>query len=291
MDADEQTEAHRLDGRRAVYAVQGRTAPPRRAGPLTGVAGGLAVALVLGIVVFGAVLATSGRRQAAARAAAAAATTPATDALDRVGAWSLTGQPEPVVQDGSGLRRDATVVGRTTATAGPRKDTKALLLAGGSLVTAGSVLDPNRSWSVSAWVRLDRLPAGFATAASQDAGPVSAFYLQYAGPDRRWALSAVAPDGSAAVRSLGAPARARRWYHLVGVRDAGSRTLQLYVDDVAAAAVPAPPVSPARGPFRIGAARYGAATVDPWPGAVARVDAFQRALTPAEVDGLFRAGP
>lgn len=140
-------------------------------------------------------------------------------------------------------------------------------------------------------MRLDRVPAEYATVAGQDAGPVSAFYLQYAGPERRFALSAVAPDGSAPVRSVGPPARAGRWYHLVGVHDADGATLRLYVDAVASAAVPAPPVAAARGPFRIGAARFAGAQVDPWPGAVARVDAYQKALTPAEVTELFRAGP
>jgi hypothetical protein len=168
-------------------------------------------------VLVGVTLATTGRREAAARAAA---TTPATDALDRVGAWSLAGEPQPVVPDGSGLRRDATVLGRTARTAGPRRDTTALRLAGGSLATAGPVLDPARGWSVSAWMRLDRVPAEFATVASQDAGAGSAFSLQYAGPERRFALSAAAPDGSPA-RSLGPPARAGRWYHLVGVSRSG----------------------------------------------------------------------
>ena len=55
--------------------------------------------------------------------------------------------------------------------------------------TGRPVLDPTASYTVTAWVRLDRVPDGFATAVSEDAGSDSAFALQYV-PSGAWAMSA-----------------------------------------------------------------------------------------------------
>ena len=43
--------------------------------------------------------------------------------------------------------------------------------------TGRSVVDPAGNWTVTAWVRLDRVPDGFATAVSEDGGPDSVLAL------------------------------------------------------------------------------------------------------------------
>ena len=84
--------------------------------------------------------------------------------------------------------------------------------------TGRSVVDPAGNWTVTAWVRLDRAPDGFATAVSEDGGPDSALALQYA-PTGRWALAV--PGGVRAL-SENPPVRGR-WTHLAGVRDTSDR--------------------------------------------------------------------
>lgn len=95
--------------------------------------------------------------------------------------------------------------------------------------TGAAILDTEGSYSVSAWVKLDRL-GSFATAVSQDGPSNSAFFLQYSGADNRFAFS------FAGVRAL-APAAPQtgQWYHLTGVRDAASGALTLYVNGQKAA--------------------------------------------------------
>lgn len=90
--------------------------------------------------------------------------------------------------------------------------------------TNRSVLDTAGSYSVAAWVRLDRVPDGFATAVSQDGGRDSAFSLQYV-PSGHWAMGG--PGGRAL--SEDPPVRGT-WTHLAGVRDASTGQWTLYVD-------------------------------------------------------------
>jgi hypothetical protein len=92
--------------------------------------------------------------------------------------------------------------------------------------TRRPVLDSAGSYSVAAWVRLDRVPDGFATAVSQDGGRDSAFALQYV-PSGHWAMSGLA--GRAL--SEDPPVRGT-WTHLAGVRDATTGQWVLYVDGV-----------------------------------------------------------
>ncbi|HEY6748628.1 MAG TPA: LamG domain-containing protein [Mycobacteriales bacterium] len=90
--------------------------------------------------------------------------------------------------------------------------------------TSRPVLDTAGSYSVAAWVRLDRVPDGFATAVSQDGGRDSAFALQYV-PSGQWAMGG--PGGRAL--SEDPPVRGT-WTHLAGVRDATTGQWVLYVD-------------------------------------------------------------
>jgi hypothetical protein len=143
------------------------------------------------------------------------------------------------------------------------------------------VLDTTGNFTVGAWVRLDRT-GGWATAVSQD-GPVSSgFYLQYSAADNKLAFS----TGEGRALSDQPPVTGR-WYHLVGVHDADAGTYTLYVDGKAQSAVwhqPAGDAAP--GPLAIGRAFSGGRTADFWPGAVDQVQAWNRALSAADVAAL-----
>jgi hypothetical protein len=120
---------------------------------------------------------------------------------------------------------------------------------------------------------------------SQDGDSNSAFFLQYSGADHRLAFSFVG------TRAL-APAapEPNRWYHLVGVRDAASGTLKLYVDGQLAATKSVCLGEASTGHTVIGRGKYGGGPVDYLNGAVDQVHVYDRALSDSDVSVLFSSG-
>ncbi|MFI0232652.1 LamG-like jellyroll fold domain-containing protein [Streptomyces sp. NPDC017086] len=84
------------------------------------------------------------------------------------------------------------------------------------------VVDTSRSFTVSAWVKLDSAD-GYQTAVSIDGDQLSGFYLQLSGSTGAFSFTRRAADStSAAEARADSPVRptAGTWYHLVGVDDA-----------------------------------------------------------------------
>ncbi|WP_225993163.1 LamG-like jellyroll fold domain-containing protein [Actinomadura rudentiformis] len=149
--------------------------------------------------------------------------------------------------------------------------------------TGAAILDTTGNYTVAAWVKLDRL-GSFATAVSQDGGTNSAFFLQYSGADNRFAFS------FAGLRALAPTApEPNRWYHLTGVRDAANGTLTLYVDGQKTATASACLGDPSTGHTVIGRAQYGGNEVDFWPGTLDEIRLYDRALSPTEVEILYKS--
>ncbi len=151
--------------------------------------------------------------------------------------------------------------------------------------TSRSVVDPAGSWTVTAWVRLDRVPDGFATAVSEDGGPDSVFALQYV-PSRRWAVTV---PGNVRAVSEDPPVRGR-WTHLAGVRDAGTGQLTLYVDGAAQGSVRYAGQPGQSGPLAIGRGLSNGAKVQFLPGGVDGVRVYGGALTAEEVRSAYQSG-
>jgi hypothetical protein len=151
--------------------------------------------------------------------------------------------------------------------------------------TSRSVLDPASSWTVTAWVRLDRYPDGFATAVSEDGGPDSVLTLQYL-PTRRWAVGV---PGGVRVPSTDPPVRGR-WTQLAGVRDAKAGTLTLYVDGTLQGSVPYAGTPGQSGPLAVGRGLSGGRKVQFFPGAVDGVRAYGGALTAEEARSAYQSG-
>lgn len=149
--------------------------------------------------------------------------------------------------------------------------------------TGAAILDTTGDYSVSAWVKLDRL-GSFATAVSQDGDRDSAFYLQYSGDDNRFAFSA--PGARALAPSV---PQTRGWYLLVGVRDAARGSLTLYVNGQRAGTASSRLRDPYTGHTVIGRARYNGHPADFWPGTIDQVRLFDRALSASEVARLYRS--
>ncbi|MER6460786.1 protein kinase [Streptomyces sp. NPDC001228] len=152
------------------------------------------------------------------------------------------------------------------------------------IMTAGPVLRTGKGhgFTVSAWVALSTLPAGFATAVSQDAGAVSGFYLQYAAAENRWAFAR--PDLRALSFTVPKP---DVWTHLVGVYEDRRDQMILYVDGVQEAGVDDGDPVAADGPLVIGRATAGGGPADWFPGSIRQVQVFQRPLTAAQVKALL----
>ncbi len=148
--------------------------------------------------------------------------------------------------------------------------------------TSGPVLDTSGSYSVSAWVRPDGLPGNYGTAVSQDTrATANSFYLQYghgnfafSTPGERRAQVAVAAETG-------------RWYHLVGVRDAATNEIKLYLDGKLAATTTGGAALGSTGPLTVGRAHWDGSNVDFWNGAVDEVHAVDKALTAEEVSALY----
>jgi hypothetical protein len=198
------------------------------------------------------------------------------------GRWRLDENRGTTAKDSGPHHRDLTL--REGASWTPGISGSALRFDGrqGHAATAGPVLDTTGSYTVAAWVRLDQLPGNYATAVSQDSrATANPFYLQYG--HGTFAFSTPG-ERRAQVRL---DVRLGRWYHLVGVREAATGEIRLYVDGELAATTTGGAALPSTGPLTVGRAHYDGAEVDFWNGAVDEVHAVDRALTAAEVARLY----
>jgi hypothetical protein len=202
------------------------------------------------------------------------------------GLWRLDGG----LADTSGKGRDAgkaeTIGFAGGQTTSPDPADLALALEGNGYVSAAKALDTSRSFSVSAWARLDRV-GGHPAVVSQDGTYVSAFQLQ-ATPDGHWAFTMFSHDradgGDVHHRLVGPSVQVGAWTHLAAVYDAATRQEHLYVNGVLAGTGTAPAMwNHATGQLQIGAAKWNGTRVDRFPGAIDDVAVYNRVLFADEV--------
>jgi hypothetical protein len=148
-----------------------------------------------------------------------------------------------------------------------------------------TIVDTTASYSASAWVRLDNISGAFQTVVSQDAARNSAFFLQYSGADRKFAMSFAGLRAVAPIVPV-----AGQWYHLIGVRDAAAGQLRLYINGQLGRQVDACTGEASTGPLVIGRGRFGGNSVDYWGGMIDQVHVYDRALTAAEARTLYDSG-
>lgn len=153
----------------------------------------------------------------------------------------------------------------------------------------GPAVDTGKSFSVSAWVKLDEAGTAFRTAVSQDGTRLSGFFLQYNPNSKKWNFMMPASDADAAARHVAesaGPAVAGRWTHLLGVFDDAAKQVKLYVDGVEGTVASHPNPWSATGATQLGRARYQAAGVDHWLGSLDDVQLYNRVLAAGEIDDL-----
>ncbi|MFJ5293958.1 LamG-like jellyroll fold domain-containing protein [Streptomyces sp. NPDC088348] len=163
----------------------------------------------------------------------------------------------------------------------------------GYIQSGGPVVDTERSFTVSAWVR-PTSKSGFQTVAGQDGGHVSGFFLQYSDEADRWRLAmgdSDSADGDESdVLSLASP-RLGQWQHLTAVFDAGNHEIRLYVGGVLQGHDRHWNTWAADGPFTVGRGQWEGAASDLFHGGIDDVRVYGRALGTPEVETLAKARP
>lgn len=181
--------------------------------------------------------------------------------------------------------------------------------------TAQPVVRTDQSFTVSAWVKLgDGDPSdadpdlpGNATAVAQSGSWTSAYFLGLrndSGP-AKWSFLVTNLDvaeGCPCVVIYSSTSLTRadigRWVHLVGVSDAETGIIRLYVDGVLASSAPrdspawyAPGALTVGGALATGSAANSRPTIiEHWPGAIDDVRVFARAISDLDVTDLYAHG-
>jgi hypothetical protein len=240
----------------------------------------------------------------------------ATRPVNQEGWWQLDETTGTGAADSSGHGRTATATGGAPGWDPDGRFGGAATLNGStqSLGTAGPVLRTDGSFSVATWVRLDgtklggALP-GSATAVSQDGVHDADFHLGLrsatetlpngsTGSVSRWSFSMVSADlnsGRTVYSALSLPVDAsvlNQWVLLVGVYDAPSRTIRLYVPgtgDTGSQVMPASWIPwQATGGLQLGRSKWTDSPVEYWPGQLDQVRAYSGVLTANDAANLFQ---
>ncbi|MFJ9052398.1 LamG-like jellyroll fold domain-containing protein [Streptomyces bacillaris] len=157
--------------------------------------------------------------------------------------------------------------------------------------TSAGAVRTDRSFSVSAWARLERRPDSAAVVATQLSESRPGFELYYSATYDRWAFnqySADSPDSRPvrAMQPTGDSARVGEWTHLLGVHDQVSDTLTLYVNGRQTDRVTLGGAWHATGPVQFGAGRYDDVVKSFFPGEIADVRIWDRVVTGYEAGRL-----
>lgn len=207
------------------------------------------------------------------------------DGTDIVGGATLTTASAPGW--GAGRYRDYDPLQEGSVTWAGSDDSLVLDGVADHAATVAGLLDTSKSFTVSAWVKLDPQAQGsYQTAVSQVGASASAFYLGY--NKDGWAFWVRGEDASASAVVAKTPhtlPAQPQWTHLVGVyrapRKASDRQVLLYVNGHLQAEMPAPEgVFKANGPFLVGRAQYNQNPSNFWAGEIDDVRAFPGSLDP-----------
>jgi hypothetical protein len=203
--------------------------------------------------------------------------------------WDFESQANGLVPDVSGHGIPLTLENASLA-AGPDGNFVALGGWGSDAAAPSTVLDTSRSFSISAWARLDQLDA-WDTFASQDGQQVSAFYLQKR-DSHLVAFTTFPEDNSGASPCIAWGAlrpKPGEWYHLVATRDAASGEQRIYVDGVLSGKAVCVGGFKTTGPLAVGRGRWWG-PVDFMKGGLDNLGIASRVLAADEVLQLYKKG-
>ncbi|MDT0318577.1 LamG-like jellyroll fold domain-containing protein [Streptomyces millisiae] len=141
------------------------------------------------------------------------------------------------------------------------------------------VIDTDRAFSVSAWVRLDHKPTSAAVVATQAGTHQPGFELYYSATQDSWAFNQYRYDregetSTARVLASGVDVVAGEWAHLVGSYDPGGDLLRLFVNGRLAGSTSYAEAWNARGFLQIGAGQTSGQPRSFFPGTIDEVQVF-----------------
>lgn len=209
------------------------------------------------------------------------ATTPA-------GEWTMSEGSGTVLADSSAGNHPVSLTGATAWT-GDRTLTadRAVRFDGSTAsgTSSGNVAATDQSYGVAAWVRLTSKNA-WATAVCEQGSIESGMILQYDKPADRWAFTNQGSDSASPpalrVDSTSSP-KLGVWTHLAATYDAGAGTLTLWVNGVKAGTVSGRVSWNASGPLVLGAELHNGALQSFFPGDIADVQVWNRAIVDDDV--------
>ncbi|MEV4315644.1 LamG domain-containing protein [Actinocrispum sp. NPDC049592] len=209
------------------------------------------------------------------------------DAVAR-GQWKLDGN----TNDSSSNHLNATMINGGVYTAGQSSMPDSSDLAarldgpGQQWIDAPHTVDTDRSFSVAAWARVDKL-GGLPAVVSEDGSRISAFKVR-AADDGHWSFIMFNTDDTNASRDevLGGTVQLGQWTHLVAVYDAPAKQLQLYVNGVLAGSTAHTQSWNATGGLQIGRAKWNGGPVEYFTGAIDDVAGYSRALFASEIQAM-----
>ncbi|MGW2722748.1 LamG-like jellyroll fold domain-containing protein [Streptomyces sp. NPDC001492] len=211
------------------------------------------------------------------------------------GWWKLNQTSGKSVTDSSGTGNTATAGSGVTWSDDAAQFSGDTTGKGDIIATNSPVLDTTASYTVSAWVKLSDTST-FRTFVAQGGTNRSSFYLQYASSQGAFRLISPSEDASGTPTAYynayasSAPAL-NTWTHLVGVFDASSGSMKLYVNGAQAGSATNTTPWTGTGPLSVGGAQTASGTVsNAVNGSVSNVQTYQRALSASEVTSLYGKG-
>ncbi|OAH14145.1 LamG-like jellyroll fold domain-containing protein [Streptomyces jeddahensis] len=210
------------------------------------------------------------------------------------GWWKLNQTSGTNVTDASGTGNTATAGSGVTWADDAAKFNGSSTGTGDVIATSSPVLDTTASYTVSAWVNLADTST-YRTFVAQGGTNRASFYLQYSKADNAFRFHAASSDATSPSAFYDATASSaptlNTWTHLVGVFDATTGSMKLYVNGAQAGSATDTSPWTGTGPLSIGGTKTaGGTTSDVVNGEVDNVQTYQRALTASEVSSLYGKG-
>lgn len=218
-----------------------------------------------------------------------------------IASWAFDQNSGNTVTDTSGNGHDATVVGDNLAWIKSTHPGGSGLRMDGSdfAEVQNAVVNTAQSFSVSAWVSLDKIEAKkYQTFVSIDGNDISGFYLQFnpyaGGGAGRFEFDRMQSDMKSAPK-ISAKAKAsistKTWYHLVGVYDADAKNISIYLNGKLQESVPYTGGWQATGRTAIGRGLSGGHDRNFLTGVIHDVRFYASALTANEIKKLAKSTP
>ncbi|MFG3100758.1 LamG-like jellyroll fold domain-containing protein [Streptomyces sp. NPDC048182] len=211
--------------------------------------------------------------------------------------WEMDGDASAGESEGSSGARSAILHGGASTGVEGRVGT-ALHVDGatGYAETDIPTVNTANGFSVSAWVKLDKLPETAAIIAAQPGNHSPGFELYYSHDYSRWVFNQFTSDSAnASIARAMAPqpggVNVGEWTHLVGIYSGLDKALHLYVNGDLAGSTPYMTAWDARRGLQIGAGQYNGNPASFFPGTIDELRIFDKPISSGEVTHLYHLEP